>query len=110
IYEAYEVQAIAIAGAKPHPTKLVQSAAMASVKPPLPSYRPLLPKRIIAGGMSDAQLETVIYTGEAHSELLAGRWRVDDSLDTLSLAKETGIRHCYGRSLRCHCLTRCQPG
>ena len=31
LYEPYEVQAITIAGAKPHPTKLVQSAAMASV-------------------------------------------------------------------------------
>jgi len=89
IYEAYEVQAIAIAGAKPHPTKLVQSSAMASVKPPLPSYRPLLPKRLIADGiLSDAQLETVIYAGEAHGELLAGRYRVDESLDTLSLAKQ----------------------
>ena len=67
--ETYAVQSIAIAGAKPHPTNLVQSAAMASVRPPLPSYRPLLPKRLIADGMlSDAQLETVIYAGEAHGE------------------------------------------
>ena len=43
IYEPYEVQSIVIAGAKPHPTKLVQSAAMASVRAPIPSYRPLLP-------------------------------------------------------------------
>ena len=89
LYEAYEVQTIAIAGAKPHPTKLVQSAAMASVRPPLPSYRPLLPKRLIEDGvLSDAQLETIIYAGEAHGELLAGRYRVDESLDTLSLAKD----------------------
>ena len=47
LYEPYEVQTITITGAKPHPTKLVQSAAMASVRPPLPSYRPLLPKRLI---------------------------------------------------------------
>ena len=43
LYESYEVQAITIAGAKPHPTKLVQSAAMASVRPPVSSYRPLPP-------------------------------------------------------------------
>ena len=62
---------------------------MASVRPPLPSYRPLLPKRLIADGMlSDAQIETVIYAGEAHGEMLAGRYRVDESLDTLSLAKD----------------------
>ena len=89
LYEPYEVQTITIADAKPHPTKLVQSAAMASVRPPLPSYRPLLPKRLIeAGILSDAQIETIIYAGEAHAELLAGRYRVDESLDNLSLAKD----------------------
>ncbi len=89
IYEPYEVQLISIAAAKPHPTKLVQSAAMASVRPPIPSYRPLLPNRLIAEGiLSDAQLETIIYTGEAHAELLAGRYLVDESLDNLALAKD----------------------
>ncbi len=44
IYEPYQVQSIVIADAKPHPTRLVQSAAMASVRPPVPSYRPLLPQ------------------------------------------------------------------
>ena len=84
-------QTIAIAGAKPHPTKLVQSAAMASVRPPLPSYRPLLPKRLIENGfLSDAQIETIIYAGEAHGEMLAGRYRVDESLDT-SLLQRTAI-------------------
>ena len=74
----------AIAGATPHPTKLVQSAAMASVRAPLPSYRPLLPKRLIAEGiLSDAQIETIIYAGDAHAEMLAGRYRVDESLDNL---------------------------
>ncbi|MGO9984632.1 MAG: strawberry notch-like NTP hydrolase domain-containing protein [Rhodomicrobium sp.] len=89
IYEPYQVQSIQIAAAKPHPTKLVQSAAMASVKPPIPSYRPLLPKSLIEHGiLSDAQLETVIYAGEAHTEMLAGRFLVDESLDNLSLAKD----------------------
>src|SRR5271157_2861993 len=89
LYEPYQLQTIAIAGAKPHPTKLVQSAAMASVRPPLPSYRPLLPKRLIdTGVLSDAQIETIIYAGEAHAEMLAGRYLVDESLDTLSLARD----------------------
>ena len=89
LYEPHEVQAITIAGAKPHPTKLVQSAAMASVRPPLPSYRPLVPKRLIENGiLSDAQLETIIYAGEAHGEMLAGRYCVDESLDNLTLAKD----------------------
>jgi hypothetical protein len=47
IYETFRLQAIAIPGAEPHPTKLVQSAAMASVMPPKPSYRPKLRKRCI---------------------------------------------------------------
>ena len=39
-YEEYGLQSIRISGSQAHPTKLVQSAAMASVAPPKPSYRP----------------------------------------------------------------------
>ena len=79
LYEGYEVQSITIEGAHPHPTALVQSAAMASVAPPLPSYRPKLHAKLITdGALSDAQIESIIYAGEAHEQHLSSWFRHDD--------------------------------
>ena len=87
IYEEYGLQAIRIPGAQAHPTKLVQSAAMSSVAPPRPSYRPQLPANI-RDLLSDAQLETLIYAGEAHSDYLAGSWTVDETFDLVTAARD----------------------
>ena len=89
VYEAYDLQAFRIDGAAVHPTALVQSAAMASVPPPMPSYRPLLPKSFVADGhLSAPQLESVIYAGNAHETHLKGWFKRGEIEGPLMAATE----------------------
>jgi predicted RNA methylase len=89
LYEEYGLQSIRISGSQAHPTRLVQSAAMASVAPPKPSYRPHLSTKVVPDGLlSDAQLESVIHAGEAHSGHLTGSWTVDETFDIVSAAPD----------------------
>src|SRR3546814_21113898 len=82
IYEPYTLQSLRIAGAKPHPTPLVQSEAMASVAPPRPSYRPMLPARLLADGiLSDAPLESGFLAGAAHGGQHQESWKDDPTWD-----------------------------
>ena len=72
IFEDYVPQKLKIEGAQKHPTPLVQSAAMAAIEPPNPTYSPNLPKRLVtSGNLSRAQLETIVYAGQAHEQKLA---------------------------------------
>lgn len=99
LYEPYEPQAIEIEGACPHPTPLVESTAMASVAPPVPKYRPKLPKRVVTEGiLSCTQIESAIYAGEAHSSFLGGTLSPDKSLDFL-VHDPDGFRYRRGWSL-----------
>jgi antirestriction protein ArdC/phage/plasmid primase-like uncharacterized protein/predicted RNA methylase len=71
IFSNYTPQRLTIPGAQQHPGKLVQSAAMSAVEPPAPTYAPSLPANIIQDGLlSIAQLEAVVYAGQAHSDIL----------------------------------------
>ncbi len=88
LYQQYQPQTITVTQAKDHPTALVQSAAMASIRPPLPSYQAQLPQQIITQGILSApQVESIIYAGEAHSKKLSHFFTVDESLEKIKISK-----------------------
>jgi hypothetical protein len=91
IYVPWRLARIAIPDARPHPDRLVESVAMASVLPPAPSYRPMLQERAVAA-LSDAQLETLIHAGEAFERDLPGLFLPNDAGDQLA---ETPEGHVY---------------
>ena len=83
-YARWRASGIHVPGAAPHPTPLVQSGAMAAVSHPMPSYRPMLPEKVVTEGLlSDAQLESVILAGQAHERHLAAEYRIGAGWETL---------------------------
>ena len=83
-YEPWQPRTIHIPGSATHPTPLVQSSAMAAVPHPSPSYRPMLPQRVVAEGqLSDAQLETVVLAGQALEHRLAALYRIGAEWETV---------------------------
>lgn len=74
-YETYRPSKIraGISHEKATGTALVETGNMAAVEPPDVTYKPSLPQDIIdSGKISDAQLESIIYAGQAHSVVLEG--------------------------------------
>lgn len=70
-FTPYVPEKVRINGAKAHPGKLVESAAMGAVEPPDATYVPHLPQELIDSGMpSSAQLENIVYAGQAHQQFL----------------------------------------
>lgn len=78
IYVPWRLTRIAFAAPQPHPDQLVESMAMSSILLPAATYRPMLPPRA-AATLSDAQLETVIYAGQAFERDLPGRFAPNDA-------------------------------
>jgi len=77
VYVAYRPQRLVFDDAGDHPTQLVESAAMASVALPAPSYIPQLPANVIRDRvLSRAQLETLVHALDATSSDLPGRYYV----------------------------------
>lgn len=87
VYLPYRPSRIAIPCASAHPTALVESIAMGSITAPRPSYIPKLPTRVVADRvLSDAQLETLIYAGDAFERDISGLFKPAE--EDLSLAPD----------------------
>lgn len=97
IFAPWRLSRIDIAGAAEHPDPLVETLAMASVLPPAPDYRPILPGPSFAA-LSDAQLETVIAAGAAFERDLSGRYLPNEAGDQL-IEHDSG--HNYRRGFFC---------
>ena len=89
VYVPYRPSRIDIEGSREHPTPLVESVAMGSIPAPVPDYVPRLHDRILTDAqLSEAQLETIIYAGNAWTQFLPGKFTPSDEGVGLSLSED----------------------
>ena len=99
VFARSKPQRIIFEGAQEHPSQLVESLAMASVVPPLPSRAPKLPERLVSEGLvSEAQLEAIAMIVSAHDCDLPGTFRVSEDW-TEALPHTEGVRYRQGAFL-----------
>ncbi len=83
-YLPYRPSRMVFQNAGEHPTALVESLAMGSVAAPVPTYKPMLPEfAVTARVLSAAQLETIVYAGQAHQDWLASATTKDEDGETV---------------------------
>lgn len=71
-FHPWEPTRVNLSGMKPHPTKLIESAAMASVELPEATYSLNIPKELIESGkLSDAQLEAATFLAQAQEAFVS---------------------------------------
>jgi hypothetical protein len=97
IYLPWRASRLRFPSACAHPTPLVESMAMGSVAAPKPCRRPQLPAQLVSAGLlSAAQLETLVYAGDAFEREIAGRFVATDEGCTLAPADEGGAGYRLG--------------
>ena len=72
VYATYKAPKLTTSGSRAHPATLVESAAMAAVDMPEATYTPKLPPEVVKNNLSEAQMVSVTYAGQAHEQKLPG--------------------------------------
>lgn len=71
IFAGYTPTKLTVKNAKSHPADIVESSAMSAVSAPILTYKPNLPQELIdSGKLSDIQLESISYAGQAFEQKL----------------------------------------
>lgn len=71
IFAGYTPTKLTVKNAKSHPADIVESSAMSAVSAPVLTYKPNIPQELIdSGKLSDIQLESISYAGQAFEQKL----------------------------------------